>query len=338
MGIELLQLLPVKFPPVHHPPCSKVKKIRGHQRRLCIISQHIRIIPLRRSDPLPLLNIIQRAQQIAVRRRFLKSLALRRGQHPLLDALDQIRASPFQKQSRILRRLRIPRIRGQSLRAWPQAPVNVILQARSRVNFRQVHITRGHQKPFVDEVQNPPRQARRKIRPEIQRPVLFHPPREIHPWIFLVQRQLDVRIRFVVPQHHVELRLVLLDEIVLERQRFPLVLHHTRLYVRNLPRQRTRLRIHPPRFQKVRPHPAPQRSSLPNVNNLPARILKQIHPGRFRQSTSFFAGFHSPAPARRSSQPPSQSYGQSPPHAAQPTPPLWHRRSACALLGFSSPS
>ncbi len=110
--IELLQVFPVKFAAVHHAPRTQVKKIRRNQGRLSVISQHIRIVALRRRNPLPLLNIVQRAQQVAVRSRLLKTLAFRRGQHALLDALHQVLPPAFQKHPRVAHRLRIAGIRG----------------------------------------------------------------------------------------------------------------------------------------------------------------------------------------------------------------------------------
>ena len=61
-----------------------------------------------------------------------------------------------------------------------------------------------------------------KVRAVVRRAVFFHAPRHVHPRPPL-HGQFDVRIRFVVPEQHVEARAVLLDQIVLERQRFLLV-------------------------------------------------------------------------------------------------------------------
>ena len=94
-------------------------------------------------------------------------------------------------------------------------------------------------------MENPPRQTRREVRTEIQRPVLLDAPREIHARIFFRGREFDVRIGLVVAQHDVEFRAVLLDEVVLERQGFALIADENRLHVGDFPRQRTRLGIGP---------------------------------------------------------------------------------------------
>ena len=71
----------------------------------------------------------------------------------------------------------------------------------------------------VDEVHQPVRQVAGKIGAEIGGAVLAQPPRDVDARVVLAG-QLDVGVGFVVAQQDVEARLVLLDEVVLERQRF----------------------------------------------------------------------------------------------------------------------
>ena len=97
--------------------------------------------------------------------------------------------------------------------------MDVIFQARMRVLPRQIHVARRHLEMPVNEVHQPVRQVAGKIRTEVRRAVLAQPPRDVHARIFL-RRQLDVGIGFVVAQQDVVARLPLLDQVVLERQRF----------------------------------------------------------------------------------------------------------------------
>ena len=88
---------------------------------------------------------------------------------------------------------------------------------------RQVHLARRHQKMAVDEVHQPVRQVRREERAEISGAVLAQTARHVDARVALAG-QLDVGVGLVVAQQHVEARLILLDEVVLERQRFLLVI------------------------------------------------------------------------------------------------------------------
>ena len=71
----------------------------------------------------------------------------------------------------------------------------------------------------VNEVHQAVRQIAGEVGPEVGGAVFQQPARDVDARI-LFAGQLDVRIGLVVAQQDVEARLVLLDEIVLERQRF----------------------------------------------------------------------------------------------------------------------
>ena len=97
--------------------------------------------------------------------------------------------------------------------------MNVELQARLRMEPRQIHLAGRHQKVPVNEVHQAIRQVGRKVRAEIGGAVFDEPARHIDAGEAFVG-ELDVRIGLVVAQQNVEARLVLLDEVVFKRQRF----------------------------------------------------------------------------------------------------------------------
>ena len=191
-------------------------------------------------------------------------------------------APPFQQHLYVVRRFRVSFLRRQPTHAWSQASVNVKLQTRSWMRPRQIDRARRNQESLVHKMQNPPCQTCWKVRSKIQRPILPNSPREIDAGIFFRRRELDVWIGLIVAQHHIEFWQVLLDQIVLERQRLAFVIHYDRFDLRNFARQRACLRVNPSRLQKIRAHPIAQQSRLANVNDLPARIAEQIHPGLLR--------------------------------------------------------
>ena len=64
--IEILQIFPIEIAAVDHAAAAQVKQIHGNLRRLGVPGQHVRIVALRRGDLLPLLHLLERAQQIAI--------------------------------------------------------------------------------------------------------------------------------------------------------------------------------------------------------------------------------------------------------------------------------
>ena len=125
----------------------------------------------------------------------------------------------FEKQPDIADRVRVGLVRRQPLHAGPEAAMDVVLQTRRFVNPAEIDLARRNLKEPVNKVHEPVRQIARKVRPIVRAAVLPKPPRHIHSRK-LLSGQFDVGIGLVIAQQDVETRLVLLDQIVFERQRF----------------------------------------------------------------------------------------------------------------------
>ncbi len=125
------------------------------------------------------------------------------------------------------------------------APANVILQAGPRMRPRQVHRAGRNAKSFVDEMYDAIRKAVGKIRPEVDGAVLDQSPRNIHARVFLEGRVTNVRVGLVVAKQDVELRFILLDQAVFQRQGFAVVVHHDIIEVRDFANQRAGLGVQP---------------------------------------------------------------------------------------------
>ena len=99
----------------------------------------------------------------------------------------------------------------------------------------------------------------------------------------LGDRDLDVRIRLVVAQRDVVLRVVLLDQVRFEDQRVRLARHDDRLEVRRRTHQRPRLDALGVVGRDVAPHARAQPLRLADVQHRPLRVAPQIHAGRLGQ-------------------------------------------------------
>ena len=200
LGLELVQIFPIKLPAVHHAPSAQVKQICRNLRRFGVKGQHVRVVALRARNFLPLFDVFKGAQKVAVRRGLLEPLFARRRRHAPFEAFHQVVTPSFEKHPRVPCRLGVARIRRESGHARPEAPLDVILQAGPRMVARQIHGAGRYLEPLVDEMQNPARQSPRKVRSKVERAVLLDPPREIHARVFLPCCELDVGIRLVVAQ------------------------------------------------------------------------------------------------------------------------------------------
>ena len=199
--------------------------------------------------------------------------------------------APLQKQPRVAHRGGICLVRGQTLHARTQAAVNVVLQAGLGVVARQIHFARRHQKTAMDEVHQPMRQVGRKKRAVIRCPVLAQPPRHVNPRIALVG-EFHVGIRLVVAQQNVETRLVLLDQVVLERQRFLFVVHQDVVDIARFGDQRAGLDVGQLILGEIAAHAVAQNLRLAYVDHPAAGVFVQIHAGSEGQQSYFFAEFH----------------------------------------------
>src|SRR4029077_9763279 len=110
---------------------------------------------------------------------------------------------------------------------------------------REVDRATWNEETFVNEMENAAREASGKIRAKIERAVFFDAAREINAGIFFSGGELDVRIGFIVAKHDIELRTVLLDEIVLKSESFALVADKDGFEVGDLSGERACLGVHP---------------------------------------------------------------------------------------------
>ena len=132
---------------------------------------------------------------------------------------------------------------------------------------------------FVDQVHHLVREPGGEVGAEIDRAVFFQPPRDVDARIFFERAVADVGVSLVVAQQHVELGLVLLDEVVFEREGFFFVVDDDVLDVGDFAHERAGLGVLPVGFEEVRAHAASQGARFAYVENRAARVLEEVHPG-----------------------------------------------------------
>jgi len=163
----------------------------------------------------------------------------------------------------------------------------------------QVHVAGWHEKVSVNEIDNAIRQIRREVRPEIQTAVFSQSPRHVHPRIFLAQRELYIRIRFVVAQQNVVARLLLLDEVVFERQRFFFIGDDDPFHIDGLADQRPSLGIGGTTFVEVLADAVAQALGFTHVDDHTLGIAVEVDARGGGNRPDFGEQIHSPSRSTR---------------------------------------
>ena len=290
---HVAQVFPEELALVDDLAAAHVEQVHRQHLVFVVIAEDVGIVALNGGDALLLVQQLDGRDEIAILGRQFVLLALGCGRHALLQRARQIGAAAFEKHPHVVNGFGVALGRGQSFHARSQAAPDVVLQARPRIVAVQVELARGNQKVPVDEIDDPIGQAGREVRPEVERAVAAQAARRIDPRIALADRQLDVRVGLVVAQKDVVARLLLLDQVVLKRQRFLLVVHDDVVEVDGLAQQRSGLGIVGRALQKIGAHAGAQAVGLAHVDDLAVGVLVQIHAGRGRQSPNFLVKVHS---------------------------------------------
>src|SRR5690242_21144292 len=151
-----------------------MEKIRGYQRRLCVVSENVGVIALRGGNALALCDVFERAEQVAIGGGLFVQLFVSSRSHALFETVHQIVAATFEKHARIAGGFGIALVGGEAGDARAEAALDVILQAGARMATRQVHVARRHHEALVNEVENAAGKTCWEIRPEIERAVLLN--------------------------------------------------------------------------------------------------------------------------------------------------------------------
>ena len=269
-----------------------MEEVYGEHFAFVVIAEDVGVIALDSCDALLLLQQIDSGDQVAIFCSQLILFAFGRRPHALLQRARQVSASAFEEQLHVMHRFGVALGRGQPLDTWAQASPDVVLQTGPRIVAIQVQLAGRNQEMPVNQIDKSIRQAGREVRSEVERAVFAQSPRRKHSGIALGDGQLDVGIRLVVAQKDVVARLLLLDEVVLERQRFFLVVDDDVVEIDRLAQQRSGFGIGRRAFQKIRPHSRAQVVGLADVDDLALGVLVEIHAGRGRQGSNFLVKVH----------------------------------------------
>jgi hypothetical protein len=156
----------------------------------------------------------------------------------------------------------------------------------------KVYGTGWNQKAFVNKMENASRETRGKIGTEIERAVFYDATSEVDAGIFFSGGEFDVGISFVVPKHDVELRVVLLDEIVFKGEGFAFVFYDDGFKVSDFVGKGAGFCVRPSGFEKIRADAIAESARFANINDMTARVLEKINARLFRKLRGLFFWIH----------------------------------------------
>ena len=273
--LEIGLIFPEELAAVDDLAVAEVEQIDRDQRRLGVVGEDVDVLAFRRRDLLFLLHLFDGSDQVAQAGGLLEAHLERRLLHALAQFVGQIAQTAFQEQPDVANGAGVGFVRGQTLHAWTQTAVNVILQAGMRVVAVEIHFAGRHQEMAVNEVDQPVRQIAGEVRAVISGTVLAQPAGHVHARILLTG-ELDVRVSLVVAQQDVEARLVALDEIVLKRQRFLVVVDRDVVDVARFGDQRAGLGIGQALVGEVAAHAGAQVLRLADIDDGVVLIFVEV--------------------------------------------------------------
>ena len=140
-------------------------------------------------------------------------------------------------------------------------------------------MTRSHGEDPTNDTQGSAQHAHIGIRPKETRPRNVESPHHQHTRKRLAERHGNARIALVVPERDVELRVVLLDQVVFEEQGLRLAGSDDGVQIGHLPQQETVLRAVPVIAGEIVADPRAETFGLAHVDDFAFRVLPEVHPG-----------------------------------------------------------
>src|SRR5690242_17896488 len=299
VGIEFFLVLPVEIAAVNDAAGANVEEIHGDLRRFGIPGEHVGIVAGGGSDFLALFDLLESAQEIAVTGGLLVALVFGSLGHARAEADQKIVTPAFEEGARVAGGLGIFFVGSQAGNARTPATVNIKLKAGARMRTREVHGTGRNAEMFVNEMDDAVGEAVGEEGAEIDGTVFAQASRDVDAGKFLEGGEADVRISLVVAEQDIELGLILLDEIIFEREGFAFVIHNDVIHIGNFAHQRAGFGVGPARFQKIRAHAGAQGAGLADIQGRPQGVLKQIDTGIPGKIGDFFAEFHAELQSKR---------------------------------------
>jgi hypothetical protein len=248
-------------------------------------AERIAVHELARDHGLRLDRALDRAQPVAQPARLFEALRLRGRRHLRAQLAQEVVGLAAQEQDRPAHE-RLVRLVGDPAAARRSAAADRVLEAGPALApvAAEHRIAAGAQRE--DPLQRAERAAQpgaRGVRAEVERSVARELPRLGEAWIGLGRVEAEREVLLVVAQPHVEARLVLLDQLVLEEQRLLHVRGGDHLEVGDAVHQERNLVAAVAAAVEVAAHARAQALRLADVEHGPLGVAEDVDAGLDRQ-------------------------------------------------------
>ncbi len=187
----------------------------------------------------------------------------------------------------------------KSFDAGAEAALDVVLQAGARMVAREIDLAAWNEEAAMDQVDETVGQVAGKVGAEVRAAVFAETPGDEDLWIAVAEGELDVGVGLVVAQQDVEARLLLLDEVVFECERFVLVGDGDVLDIDGLAHEGAGLGVGLGRLQKVADRTRrAQVFRLADVDDLALGVLVEVAAGLGGDGSNFLVEIHARRIAR----------------------------------------
>jgi hypothetical protein len=200
-------------------------------------------------------------------------LVFRRLHHASGERLREIGVATLKEHSDIAHGFGIGVGSSKSGDAGAEASFDVVLQTGTCVIAIEIHGARRNEKVPVDEIGDAVSQRSREVGSKVERTVFAKTSGDVDAGIALGDGELYIRIAFVVAKKDVVARLLLLNEVVFERESLALVVDDDVLDVDGLAEEGASLGVGHGGFNEIGAYPGAEALGLADINDLTLGVL-----------------------------------------------------------------
>ncbi len=280
--LVLVDFFPEQLASIDDVSIADDEELDGDVAPFFMQSPNVGVFLFRRRDLLFRLHALDGADEIAIVGRHFETLRFGCAIHAVRQSVLQLFRFAAEKEHDVVNHVAILGACGEPDDARAETLVHVVVEAGARQSAFAVgdlEIAASQFELIGDELQQPARGPREKWTVEKISFFSIEAPRENDAWKVLRHRDFEVWIRFVVAKQNVVSRLMRLDQVVLEHDRFEFVVRGNEVDRFDLLHQRVAERIAIAFADDVGADAIAQIPRLPDVDHLSLGVLVEIHTG-----------------------------------------------------------
>jgi len=290
--VKLRKVFPEKFAAVEDAAGAHVEEIHGEHLVLEVIAEDVGIVAFDGGDTLLLLQLFDSGDEVTIFGGALELLRVGRLGHAVAKRADEISLAALEKKLYVANSLGVDLGRGEVFHARTETALDVVLQARARMEAREVDLAGGDEKVAMNEIDDAIGKVGGEVGSVIDATVFAQAARDIDAREALAESEFDVGVCFIVAQKDVEAGLLLLDEVVFKGESLFIVGDDNVVDIDGLADESAGLGVFPAAFMEIRAYARAEVFRLADVNDLALGIFVEIDAGGDGETTDFGEEVH----------------------------------------------